>query len=169
MFTEPAAALPLKKRALQGRRLVVVDIENVAGGAVVTDWIARWARMVVETALDIRDDEQVVIGTSHVGLFHAKAAWPCARVKVRRSGENVAGHELIEVLTSERIEERFDEVVLVSGNQILSDAVASLGGSGVSITVVSWAASLSRRLRMAAARNLCLDELAGHLVFREAS
>lgn len=166
MFTQNAVALPQKKRALRARRLVVVDIENVAGGAVMTQAMAAWARAVVELALDVQEGEQVVIGTSHTGIFNAKSAWPCARVRAR-SRENGADIELLDVLTAERIEERFDEVVLVSGDHIFVEAIAALGGSGVSVTVASWAQSLSSRLRLAAANTVHLDDWVGQHPYME--
>ncbi len=166
MFTLNAVALPQKKRALQGRRLVAVDIENVVGGAVVTQEMAGWARSVIESALDVQEGEQIVIGTSHTGLFNAKAAWPCARVKAR-SGEDGADLELLDVLTSEGIEQRFDEVVLVSGDHIFVEAVAALGGCGVIVTVASWTQSLSSRLRLAAAHTVYLDDWAGQHTYKE--
>lgn len=156
MFTATAAALPQKKRAMRGRRLVVVDIENVAGGAVVTQAMADWARTVVETALHVAAGEQVVIGTSHVGLFNAKDSWPSARVKAR-SGENGADLELLDVLATERVEDRFDEVALVSGDGLFTDVVAHLGRCGVKVTVVSWKTSMSARLRLAAGCVVYLD------------
>ncbi len=161
MFTSAAAALPRKKRAMRGRRLVVVDIENAAGGAVITRAMADWARAVIETTLHVVPGEQVVIGTSHVGLFTAKDAWPCARVRVR-SGENGADLELLDVLTTERIEERFDEVVLVSGDGLFTDVVAQLGRCGVEVTVAAWATGMSARLRLAAGRVVYLDGWSGH-------
>ncbi len=166
MFTSMAVALPQKKRALAGRRLVLVDIENVAGGAVVTKAMADWARVVVESSLDVKVGEQVVIGTSHIGLFNSKAAWPCARIKVRSGGDG-ADLELLDVLTTEGIEERFDEVIVVSGDHIFVDAIASLGRSGVKVTVASWAQSLSSRLRLAAAHTVHLDDLVGQHAHKE--
>lgn len=166
MFTTQAVALPQKKRALQGRRLVAVDIENVAGGALMTREMAEWARSVAESALDIQEGEQVVIGTSHTGLFNVKSAWPCARIKAR-SGEDGADRELLEVLTSEGIEQRFDEVVLISGDHIFVEAVAALGGSGVIVTVASWARSLSSRLRVAAAHTVYLDDWVSLHTYKE--
>lgn len=160
MFTQQAVALPLKKRALRGRRLVVVDIENVAGGALTTKAMASWARSVVESALNVVEGEQVIVGTSHVGLFNAKDAWPRARFKVR-SGPDGADLELIDVLTTERIEERFDEVVLASGDGLFAGIVSHLGRCGVMVTVASWSASLSAQLRLAAGGVVYLDSWVG--------
>lgn len=157
MFTSQAVAPPQKKRALQGRRLVLVDLENVTGGAVMTLAMAEWGRAVLESTLNVKEGEQIVIGTSHLGLFHAKDAWPCARVKVR-SGENGADLELLDVLAAENIAERFDEVLLVSGDGIFADVVAHLGYGGVRVTVASWAQSMSTRLRLAAACTVYLDD-----------
>ena len=156
MFTRAADALPEKKRALRGRRLVLVDIENVAGGAVVTESIASWARDMVVESLGVAESEQVVVGTSHVGAFNARAVWPGVRLRVR-SGENGADLALLDVMRWERIEQRFDEIVLVSGDGIFADIVARLAAAGAQVTVASWAESLSTRLRLAAARTIYLD------------
>lgn len=161
MFTQSAVARPLKKRAMRGRRLVVVDIENVSGGALVTKAMADWARAVVEAALQISDGEQVVIGTSHMGMFNAADAWPSARVKVR-SGENGADLELLDVLGTEHVEERFDEVLLISGDGVFADAVAHLGRCGVKVTVAAWSTSMSARLRLAAGCIVYLDDRMSH-------
>lgn len=62
MRTKPQAdALPRKKRALRGRRLVVVDIENVVGGAVLTRLSASWAQKQIKEAIRLRHDEQVIV------------------------------------------------------------------------------------------------------------
>lgn len=157
MFTQQAVALPLKKRAMRGRRLVVVDIENVAGGALVTKAMADWARAVVEATLQVAEGEQVVIGTSHVGMFNASDAWPSARVKVR-SGEDGADLELLNVLETEHVEERFDEVLIVSGDGVFADVAAHLARYGVRVTVAAWSTSMSARLRLAADSIVYLDD-----------
>lgn len=166
MFTLTAVALPQKKRALQGRRLVLVDIENVVGGAVVTREMAEWGRSVIEAALSVAEGEQVVIGTCHLGLFNAKSAWSRARVKVR-SGENGADMELLDVLTKEDIDRRFDEIVVVSGDGIFADAVAELAARGVRVTVASWVESLSAKLRLAADHTVYLDDWAADHAYKE--
>lgn len=159
MFTTPPVAPLQMKRALRGRRLVVVDIENVVGGAVMTREQAHFARHVVAGAVGLRPDEQVVIGTSHVGLLATGLGWPGARMVIR-SGENGADLALLEVLAEERVPERFDEVVLASGDGIFTDVVAALGAGGVRVTVVSRRTACSNRLRMAAGQTVVLDDAA---------
>lgn len=159
MFTSRVAALPQKKRALRGRRLVIVDIENVVGGAVLTTEQAVGAHLSIQEVAALNGSEQVVIGTSHVGLVSTGIGWRGPRLVVR-SGENGADLALLDVLTEERIEERFDEVVLVSGDGIFTEAVAALGAAGVDVMVVAPLGHCSKRLRVAARHSVLFDRLA---------
>lgn len=141
----------------RGRRLVVVDIENVAGGAVLTTEQATRARRAVEETVPSSGDELIVIGTSHVGLLASRIAWPGPRIVVR-SGSDGADLALLEVLTTERVEERFDSVVLVSGDGIFTDAVAAVEARGVDVTVVAHVDGCAKRLRLAASRTVFLED-----------
>lgn len=151
MFTNTAVALPLKKRALRGRRLVAVDIENCIGGAVLTTSAASWAHETVLSELSCATD-QVVIGVSHVGLVETATAWPGARVVVR-SGRDGADKALLDVLEHEGIAARFDEVILFSGDGIFTNAVAALAAAGVRVTVIGHQGHVAARLRIAAAES----------------
>lgn len=161
MFTHHTVALPSKKRAIRGRRLVVVDIENVVEGAVMTMKQAVDARASVDAAVGLRKDDHVVIGTSHIGVLATGLGWAGSPRIVVRSGANGADLALIEVLTSERVEDRFEEVVLVSGDGIFVDVVAALGAAGVRVTVAARSEAFSAKLRLAAA---CSVHLASSVV-----
>ena len=150
------------KPALRGRRLVLIDIENMVGGAVLTDAAAvavlrEVARHACLTAVD-----QVIIGVSHIGMLPVGLALPTARLLVR-SGPNGADLELLTVLREERIAERFNELVLVSGDGIFTETVAELGAAGVSVTVVGREGCISTRLRLAASHTTIVPALAGPL------
>jgi hypothetical protein len=155
-FTGKADALPRKKRALQGRRLVVVEVESIAGGAVRTNALASWARKLIGEAIALKPDEQVIIGARHASVLATGTRWPGARLVTAYDQDGVQ-RELLQILQSERIAGRFDELVLVSGNGIFADAIARLGAQDVKVTVVAWPESLSRRLRMAAAEVILLE------------
>lgn len=157
MFAGMAVALPLKKRVLRGRRLVVVDIQNVLGGAVMAVEEAAQAYRSVQEAAGLREGEQVVIAASHIDAMAAGLGWPGQPRLLVRSGKDGADLALLDVLTTERVEERFDEVVLVSGDGILTDAVAALGRAGVAVTVVAHSDGCSKRLRMAASHTVFLS------------
>lgn len=136
---------------------MVVDIENVVGGAVMRPEQAAWAHYTIQAAVSLSEREQVVIGTSHVGVLATGIGWRGPRIVVR-SGVDGADLALLDVLTEERIEERFDDLVLASGDGIFADVVASLGASGVNVTVVARSDRCSNRLRLAARDVVCLEE-----------
>jgi hypothetical protein len=155
-FTSKTEALPRKKRALRGRRLVVAEIEGIAEGAVRTVSLASWAKRQVAEAIALKEGEQVIVGATHRSVLPARMVWPQSRIVTGPRAEDVQ-NEILQVLQEERIPERFDELVLASGNGVYAEAVASLGASGVEVTVVAWPENLSKRLRMAAAHVVLLE------------
>ncbi|WP_461046752.1 NYN domain-containing protein [Terrabacter koreensis] len=136
-----------------------MDIENVVGGAVLRVEQAEGAHGSVREAAHLDGTEHVVIGTSHIGLVSTGLGWRGSRLVVR-SGENGADLALLDVLKGERVEERFDEVVLVSGDGIFADSVAALGAAGVRVTVLAPLGHCSKRLRMAATHVVLFDRMA---------
>lgn len=139
-----------------GRRMVLVDVENLVGGGVQTVESAAWTRMRVEQALGLEGDEHVVIGTSHFGAVSAKLAWSQARV-VMKSGQDGADLALEEVLLTENIAGRFETVVIVSGDGHFTNAVAMLARHGVHVTVAGWRGRVAAGLRLAASTTTYLD------------
>lgn len=128
------------------RRLIVVDLENVVGGALLNARAADWATTLVLDAVAPVPGDLVVIGVAHNGLMCAGCAWPNLRY-VLGSGESGADLALLEVL-DENVPARFSEVVIVSGDGIFAEKAADLGAAGVRVTVVSRPSRLARRLRM---------------------
>ncbi|MCZ4553696.1 NYN domain-containing protein [Gordonia rubripertincta] len=135
---------------------MLVDIENVVGGAVLHENAARWARVQICGALDIKAPDQVVIGISHIGLLSVGSAWPNLRYLVR-SGADGADRALLAVL-DEDVATRFDELVLVSGDGIFAAKIAALTARGVRVTVVAHPGGVAKRLRLAAHRTLYLED-----------
>lgn len=144
------------ERPTMGRRLVLVDVENVVGGLVVSEEIARYARASIDGAVGCVAGDHVVVATCHKGYPHVAWCWPSAR-RLVRSGPDGADLELLGVLR-ENISQRFSHVVVVSGDGIFTEAVAELGRAGVRVTVVARRGHLSNRLRLAAWRVVLLDQ-----------
>lgn len=139
------------------RALHLVDIENLTGQARPT--VEEVVGCYHEYKALIRGHDLVVVACNH-GAFPAVAwGWPDAR-RLLRSGENGADTALLEVLRHERVEERFEAVIVASGDGIFTEAVARLGALGVPVTVVSRPEALSRRLRLAARHVLRLTPVA---------
>lgn len=143
------------ERMLAGRRIVVVDIENVVGGAVTAAELVHWARQLIEATLALEEDDLVVVGTSGVSLLEVGCHWSHVR-RVVRNGRDGADLELLQVL-AENIAARFDRVVIVSGDHIFADVAAELAGSGVDVTVAAFSDTLSRRLALAAHHVVLFD------------
>ena len=141
-----------------GRRLLVVDIENVAQGGLRTTVAAVAARQLVHGALAVAPGEQVIVGVGSIGgLFHVGTVWPQARV-VFGSGPDGADRALLDVLCNESVGERFDQVSIVSGDGIFAEVAAALGSRGVTVTAAGWRGGMSARLRLASARVEFLDD-----------
>jgi len=134
---------------LRGRRLVLVDVENVVGGAVKTEAQAHWARQEVESKIGFRENDHIVIAAGRKGVFPSHAAWPTARIEIGL-GLDGADLVLIEIMRSENIHQRFEEILLISGDGIFTDEVSKLGSLGARITVVAHEHGLSQRLKMSA-------------------
>ncbi len=75
-----------------------------------------------------------------------------------RSGPDGADLALLEVLGEYDLRERFEAVVVASGDGIFSHAVAGVGGLSLATLVVARPESLARTLQLAAgSRVLALD------------
>lgn len=135
----------MNKAKTVGRRLFLVDIENAVGRAVLDERIIEDVRIRLSKDYGIKVDEMVVIGTSHSMNMFTASIWKGAR-QVFGRGVDGADRALLKVMVEEGVGERFDEVVLVSGDGIFADAVRALRADGVKVIVDSRAKSLSYRL-----------------------
>ncbi|PPH30322.1 NYN domain-containing protein [Rathayibacter sp. AY1F9] len=153
--------------AAQKRRLVLIDIENIVGGGVSRSSQLQVAQEAIRETIGQRPDDLVVLGCGRFSVDIVGFEWQGPRRLVFRPGRDGADLELLEVLETERVEERFEQVVLVSGDGIFTDAVSRLGAGNVDVTVVSRPDACSRALRMAAAH--MLDLIYDHDAFQEAA
>lgn len=158
MSTQPRSS-QARTSLSRGRQLVLVDIENLAGGACTTAPAVQSAREALIATGRIGEADQVVIGTSHIGLVQVGSAWGGVRYVVR-SGPDGADLALLDVL-SENIAARFESLVLASGDGIFTNTVADLAAAGVHVTVIGRRGHVARTLQMAASRVVYLDTTPG--------
>lgn len=129
------------------RTLVLVDIENLMESTKPSFRTLSGAVRLIET-LRSSNSQVIVAASRHTAaqvafdLQWARWLW--------RSGLNGADRCLLEVLASERIEDRFSTVVLVSGDGVFAEPLARLAARGVRTHVLSHRRSCSRRLQLAA-------------------
>ncbi len=133
----------------------LVDIENLAASASANeDEVAAVTCLYREVAEHLPGDH-VIIGSSHFAAksgnwYGASQGWGCDPRRVTRSGPDGADLALIEVIEREAIAERFDRVVIGSGDGSFSLACHKLRSAGVAVTVVARdRPSLSHRLQIA--------------------
>lgn len=137
-------------REFPPRRLHLVDVENLVGSprptaVEVAACRQRYANLVKPAGWD-----QCVVACNHGVAADVGYNWPGARL-LWRSGPDGADLALRDVLLEENVVDRFDRVILASGDGLFAEPVADLGRDGAHVTVVANRWSLSRRLRMAAA------------------
>jgi len=130
------------------RALHLLDLENLAGGARFNAADATALRRRYEAAINIGREDLIVIATSHHAAPVAWFAWADVR-RLVRSGVDGADLALIEVLETERVAQRFQTVIVGSGDGNFAEPSARLQAAGCRVTVVYQPGTLSRRLAFA--------------------
>jgi hypothetical protein len=130
------------------RALHLLDIENLVGGARFSAADAAALRRRYGAVVAIGPEDLIVMATSHYAAPVAWFAWQNVR-RVVRSGPDGADLALIEVLETERVAERFEEVIIASGDGIFTEPSARLQAAGCHVTIVYQPGTLSRRLAFA--------------------
>ncbi|HET6561557.1 MAG TPA: NYN domain-containing protein [Marmoricola sp.] len=141
----------------RGRRLVLVDIENVVGGPCNTPDRTRWAHRRLRDAVGLGSTDHIVVGVDASGLESVCWDWPRVRY-VAGYGEDGADRALLDVL-AEDVADRYEHVVLASGDGIFAEMVAALTAAGVRVTVVAHEVALSASLRLAASDVVLLSRI----------
>lgn len=127
------------------RRIFVIDIENAIGCGVITEGAVLQAKASLDELYSICDQDLVVIGVSHSRNVFPAHAWATARIVLKR-GHDGADLALKKVLRDEGIEDRFREVVIVSGDGIFSEEAKFLKDAGLRVTVHAEIRRIATRL-----------------------
>ena len=134
---------------MSGRRLVLIDVENLAATGNPTTRDVEMVRSALMGVVPDFDTAQRIVACSHHAAPTVAFAFPRAR-HLWRSGPDGADLALLDVLENERVDRRFGYVTLCSGDGIFAPSAARLGGAHVDVTVVALAGHLSARLELAA-------------------
>lgn len=134
-----------------GRTLHLIDIENQLGHGRIKAYEVAEFMTSYKAVSNMRESDQVIIAvSSRDGLLElARANMTTCRF-MHRPGKNGADLELLDVMLLENIADRFDRVVLASGDGGFVPAVFDLGIQGVHVTVIGQAGHISKRLRLVA-------------------
>jgi len=140
------------------RTLHVIDIENVCGTGRPDAALVASRMSILEAATPLGPRDQTVIGYNpgnrNAVAFGARRShqW------VERHGPDGADLALNEIL-ADGFANRFDHIVVASGDHLFAPAVARLANLGIPTTVIAGTNNLSRELRMAATTIVQLAQL----------
>lgn len=137
--------IELRKHDRATRRLFVVDIENAVGVGAINEKACLSVKSRIEKEYKPAGGDLTVIGVSHDSNVFPAHAWEGARIVLER-GHDGADLALERVLANENVEERFGEVVIVSGDGLFASQAARLKSMGVKVIVDARARQLSRFL-----------------------
>lgn len=145
----PAGAAPAAGPVLRvGRSLHVVDVENINKGpaADYQSVASLWNDIVHPEPGDL-----VVCASDVTGVFAVHAAFPAARQLTGR-GPDGADHALGEVLSEPNLPNRFDTIILGSGDGYFASHLRRLRQHGLHTVVISRLGHTSAVLRGSAHR-----------------
>lgn len=137
------------------RTLHLLDIENLAGGVSSRSGPAPSiafpaAIRAYQQTVTMAETDQAVVACHPNLAFHAKGAIPRARLIVR-GGENGADLALLDAVADEKwVANRFDRVIIGSGDAIFLPLMRRLQGFGISVGAIALVSSFSGELRWAA-------------------
>ncbi len=137
-------------RELNGRRLVAVDVENLLGCAPHLASAAVYSVAIGQLADRIGFDDgrdQMIVAANPLAAFKAHGAAPHARLLVREgvSGADRALCDELEQIA--HLSERYDEIVIASGDHEFVPVAARLRGARLRVTVAARLDSLNGSLR----------------------
>jgi len=138
------------------RSLHLVDLENLAMDPDPSDRVLDEALSAYHSLVPPSRADLVILSAStrlsHRIAFHVERL---GRLLPAGGGPNAADLALLGEAPVRWVVERFDRLVIVSGDGIFSDLSDRVRRAGREVCVASWRAPLSRRLT-AAASNVCI-------------
>lgn len=137
----------------------MIDIENLAGTPSPTSDDVEAAKAALRAVVPDLDQAQRIVACSHHAAPTVFFAFPTAR-HLWRSGRDGADLALLDVLENELVHERYDQVIICSGDGLFAGMAASLAAAEVDVTAIAVEGHLSARLELAACQVVRLENTA---------
>lgn len=132
-----------------GRRLHLVDVENLVGGGHVTRNEVERCSDAYERLDVVQPGDLVVVGCNPHEALAVGLGWRRPHRIVMAHGPDGADEALLRVIEAEEVHARFTELLVASGDGIFADAVRWLRGLGMRVTIVAPPTAVARRLSFA--------------------
>jgi len=137
-----------------GRRLHLIDADNLAGSGYPTIAEVREVHDAYRTAVVAGPLDHTIIACSHMTGVSVGLEWPGAQL-LWRSGPDGADLALLEAVGRiGDVSRRFAGVVLGSGDGIFAPLIRSIRRAGTPATVAWGRGAISRELQLAASQTL---------------
>ena len=154
----------MNKKTLKGikanRTIHLIDIENLCGSCDLSIATVEQARAAYFDAAQPGADDLFVIAASNHNQEAAAFGWPNGK-HVFRSGQDGADIELALVMINEHLDQRFQTVVLASGDGGLAPFAEHLMQLGSELVIVSLRNALSHQMRALHCPILNIEETFG--------
>lgn len=131
------------------RSLVLVDVENICGAPHLSPELAHEAAAALAEALPPLNTPLVTVGVDAHNAFAAKTAWPNARLVVGR-GPDGADLALLGSVAGTSLRNRFEHVVIASGDGVFAPFAYTARLLGLAVSVVAREGSCAKALARAA-------------------
>jgi hypothetical protein len=146
LYVVPDRVVERASHVPPGRTLHLVDVENLMGGPFAGGNAMRESSRRYREAANVGLRDHVVIGCNPALALEAACNWP-GKLLVAGRGPDGADLALLEQARDARwVAQRFDRVVIGSGDGIFCDMAAALRSYGVAVGVVAVEGSLSHSL-----------------------
>jgi hypothetical protein len=133
-----------------GRTLHILDFENLCAGSARIPEFKENVVTIYRRIAGVDEKDHVVVGVGPTGFLHAADAFPGCRLVIGR-GLDGADVALLKVLEDvDWIAQRFDRVVIGSGDHCFSSVVEHLRSLGLLVAVIAREGAISRKLANAA-------------------
>jgi hypothetical protein len=145
-----------RNRGVAGRSLHLIDLENLVGNPDASCQEVDDALEAYLAAAAVGADDLVTVAVNH--RIYKRACFTLDRgweVKLA-SGPDACDHVLLAEAPADWVAERFDRLVVGSGDGIFLELVAAVRERDVPVWVVAHQRRLSRRLADAASRTVSL-------------
>lgn len=129
----------------RGRAVHLLDIENLTASSLPTTAEVTTVMTLYRSIVPIGPMDQFIVAVNHKALVPAGIAFRGVQL-LARSGPDGADRALVETAYVDRLGQRFDRVVIGSGDGFFTELAIWLLTQGVRVTVVSRRGSLSWRL-----------------------
>jgi hypothetical protein len=130
-----------------GRTLHLVDLENLMRGPVHDISAIAYALREYRMAAAVSSTDHVVLAVNPALAVDAGRAWPGARLRIGGGPDGADEALLHDVSDRQWVAERYDRVVIGSGDGIFAFAAAEFQSLGIAVGVVAPEHGVSHRLR----------------------